>query len=110
MKNYMVSRKKRIFGNPNLISSESTNILMTNLFENNVFPSDIIRYLNLLEYGIVTGSGTRKMMDSFGEKVYTILFNISDSDNESINFNTCQELMNKINQISRITKSGIKKN
>ena len=103
-------KKKNIFGNSNIISSESTNILITNLFENGVSPTDIIRYLNLLEYGMVTGSGTRKMIDSFGEKVCNILFNISDSGDEAFNLNTYQELMNKINQINGITKSGIRKN
>ena len=103
-------KKKNIFGNSNIISSKSTNILITNLFENGVSPTDIIRYLNLLEYGMVTGSGTRKMIDSFGEKVCNILFNISDSGDEAFNLNTYQELMNKINQINGITKSGIRKN
>ena len=102
-------KKKRIFGDPNIISGRSTHILITNLLKNNVSATDTIRYLNLLEYGIVIGSGDRKMMESFGKDVYTILFSISDFDDETFNLNTYQELMNKINQIDGTTKSEIKK-
>lgn len=98
-------KKTKIFGNDNIISKKSTHILITKLFENNVSPTDIIVYLNLLEHGLATGTGIRKMIGSFGEDICTILFDISKSNDETFNENIYQELQNKINSISESTKT-----